>query len=134
MRTAVIILLLLPATSFAGHATVDVTPESIQKYGLDVNIQVIEQTIKEGDKPARVTGHQYRLRVESKKLDLRNFQVVLYLKVGKDSYLHAALQRNLYALKNGDISCDVSFSPDYLDNAALGEKPWPYRNRCRTCR
>ena len=59
MKRLIIALVLLSASAFAAHITVDVTPDSVKKYDLDVSVKAIEQTIKEGDKPTRVTGHSY---------------------------------------------------------------------------
>ena len=55
--------------------------------------------------------------MKSKKVNLKNCQAVLYLKIGKDSYLHADLRGNAHGLKDGIIYSRVTFSPDYLDRA-----------------
>lgn len=119
MKRLAIALLLVSSVSFAAHITVEVAPDSVKKYDLDVNIKSIEQTIKESDKPARVTGHTYQVTVKSKKVNLKNCRAFLHLENGEDSYLHASLQRDPLALKDGFIFCTVMFSPDYLDKASI---------------
>lgn len=105
--------------AFAAHIMVDVTQENIKKYDLNINIQEIEETIKDGKKPARVIGHMYHLTVKSQKLNLNNCQAMLHLTSEKESYLHVTLRKDdTYGNKN-IISCDVAFSPDYLDKACI---------------
>ena len=113
------IALLLPETAQAASATVSVTPETIKQYDLDVRIKTIPQTIKEGHKPTRVTGHRYQITITSQKRDLKICYVSLFLERGGDSYLHTALERNSYGLKDNIIYCGVTFSPDYGDKAFI---------------
>jgi len=113
------IALLVPETALAASATVTVTPETINKYDLDVRIKTIPQTIKEGHKPTRVTGHRYQITITSQKRDLKSCEVSLFLEKGKDSYLITAVQKNPFGLKDNIIYCDVTFSPDYGDKAYI---------------
>lgn len=113
------IALLLPEIAQAASATVSVTPETIKQYDLNVRIETIPQTINEGHKPVRVTGHRYQITITSQKLDLKSCEVSLFLKKGEDSYLVTALQRNPYGLTDNIIYCDVTFSPDYGDKAFI---------------
>ena len=113
------IALLVPETALAASATVSVTPETIKQYDLDVRIKTISQTIKEGHKPTRVTGHRYQITITSQKRDLKICYVSLSLIQGKDSYLLTGMQRNPYGLKDNIIYCDVTFSPDYGDKAFI---------------
>ena len=115
MKSLITTLFLLPAVALGAHTTADVTPENTRKYDLDVRIKAIAQTIKEGDKPTRVTGHAYQVTVKSRKVNLKNCHAFLQVANGKESYLHAALQRDPLALKDGFIFCTATFSPDYLD-------------------
>jgi hypothetical protein len=119
MKRLILALLLVSGVAFAAHITVDVTPDSVKKYDLDVKIKSIEQTIKEGDKPTRVTGHSYQVTVKSKKVNLKNCNAFLHVENGEGSYLHVALQRDPLALKDGFIFCTATFSPDYLDKASI---------------
>ena len=113
------IALLVPELAQAASATVSVTPETINQYDLDVRIKTIPQTIKEGHKPTRVTGHRHQITVTSQKRDLKSCGVSLFLKQGKDSYLVTAVQKNPFGLKDNIIYCDVTFSPDYGDKAFI---------------
>ena len=120
MKTLLLaIALLVPETAQAASATVSVTPETINQYDLDVRIKTIPQTVKEGHKPTRVTGHRYQITITSQKLDLKSCGVSLLLEKGKNSYLVAVLERNSYGLKDNIIYCDVTFSPDYGDKAFI---------------
>jgi hypothetical protein len=119
MKKIIIALLLVSGVAFAAHSTMDVAPDSVEKYSLDVSVKAIEQTVKEGDKPTRVTGHTYQVTVKSQKVNLKNCHAFLHVETGEDSYLHVALQKDPLALKNGFIFCTVTFSPDYLENASV---------------
>lgn len=119
MKKTIAALLLVSAVAFAAHVTVDVAPDNVQKYDLDVNIKTIEQTIKEGYKPTRVTGYSYQVTVKSKKVSLNNCHAFLHIENEKDSYLHAALQRDPLVLEDGFIFCTATISPDYLDKASI---------------
>ena len=116
MKTILIALfLLLPEVAFAAHTTVNLTPENVEKYDLNVSIKAIPQTIKVGDKPTRVTGYAYQIKVASEKVNLKNLHLALSVKAGEDSYLHAALPSSPYTLKHHFIFFAVTFSHDYLD-------------------
>ncbi len=112
MRKVIIALFLFSGVAFAAHVTVNVTPDKAKQHDLAVSVKVVEQTIKEGDKPVRVTGHSYRLTMKSQKLDLKNGSAFLHVIDGKGSSLGAPLQ---VSRKEGYMSFRVSFSPDYLD-------------------
>jgi hypothetical protein len=111
MKTLILpFIVLLPVVADAAHITVSVTPETAEKYGLDVEIQAVAQTVKEGDKPARVTGHMYFITIKSGKLDLKHFYPHLILEDGKDSYLRAPLRRDPLGLEDGFIHLRVTCS------------------------
>jgi len=120
MKTLILpIILLLPVVAEAAHITVSVTPETVEKYGLAVEIKAVAQTVKSGDKPARVTGHMYFITIRSGKLDLKHFYPHLFLENGKDSYLHAPLRRDALGLEDGFIHLRVTFSPEYFEKACI---------------
>ena len=120
MKTLILpIILLLPVVADAAHITVSVTPETVEKYGLDVEIKAVAQTVKEGDKPARVTGHMYFITIKSGKLDLKHFYPSLFLENGKDSYLRAPLRRNPLGMEDDSIHFRVTFSPEYFEKAGV---------------
>ncbi|HUT14596.1 MAG TPA: hypothetical protein VMY42_29180 [Thermoguttaceae bacterium] len=120
MKTFILpMIVLLPVVAEAAHVTVSVTPETVEKYGLDVEIKAVAQTVKEGDKPDRVTGHMYFITIKSGKLDLKQCYPSLLLENGKDSYLRAFLQRNPFGLEDDSIHCRVTFSPEYFEKAHI---------------
>ena len=119
MKNPIAAMILFSNVAFGAHITVDVVPDNVEKFGLDVSIKAIDQTRKEGDNPRRVIGHHYRITVKSKKVDLRNCLAALHVENGENSYLYTALQMDPLGLRDGIIRCVTTFSPDYLNGASI---------------
>lgn len=128
MKTLILpIILLLPVVAQAAHITVTVTPDTAKEYELDIRVKPVAQTVKEGDKPARVTGHMYYIIIVSGKLDLKQVYPSLLLEDGKDAYLSVPLRRaplgledrdiHFRGLETGCIHLRVTFSPEYFEKA-----------------
>lgn len=118
-KLSFVVVFLVAVVAYAASTTIVLTPDNSAKHDVDVVVKTIPQTIKEGDKPVRVTGHSYHVTITSEKLKWEDCHASLLLEKEKESYLLVPLKQWSFNEKTNTMQYRVTFSPDYADHTYI---------------
>ena len=72
MLRSTLLIWLLPSLAQGAHILVDVTPENIQKYDIQLTVEVIDSVPDKEEKDAEQEHVTYQVEVTSRNVNLRN--------------------------------------------------------------